>query len=137
MDTASAAQSINWLAVVAAAASGFVIGGLWYGPVFGKAWMAASGMTKERGAQANMAVTFGLVAVLNLIAAVSLAMFIGPHGDWHFGLFAGFMTGATFVSTALGVIYLFEMRPLKLFIVNAGYQTLNFSVMGLILGAWR
>ena len=137
MDTAAAAQSINWLAIAAAAASGFAIGGLWYGSLFGNAWMAASGMTKERGAQANMAVTFGLVAVLNLIAAFSLAMFIGPQADWKFGLFAGFMTGATFVSTALGVIYLFEMRPLKLFIVNAGYQTLNFSVMGLILGAWR
>ena len=31
----------------------------------------------------------------------------------------------------------FEMRPLKLFLINAGYQTVNFSAMGVILGAWH
>jgi hypothetical protein len=34
------------------------------------------------------------------------------------------------------VIYLFEQRPLRLFFINAGYQIVNFTVMGLILGVW-
>jgi uncharacterized protein YndB with AHSA1/START domain len=49
------------------------------------------------------------------------AMFIG-HNDLTFGLFAGFMTGFTFLSMALGVTYLFEHRSLKLWLINAGYQ---------------
>ena len=55
----------------------------------------------------------------------------------QFGLFAGFMTGATFVATALGVTFLFEGRPLSLWLIDAGYQTLNFTVMGAILGGWH
>jgi fluoride ion exporter CrcB/FEX len=63
-------------------------------------------------------------------------MFIGPNATWRFGLFAGFMTGLTFVSTALGVIYLFEFRSLRLWLINAGYQIVIFSLMGVVLGAW-
>jgi len=134
---ASGPIALNWLAVVSAAATGFIIGGLWYGPLLGKAWMRASGVTEEAMQRSNKARTFGLTALLNLIAATSLAMFIGPQADWYFGLFAGFMTGLTFVSTALGVIYLFELRSLRLWLINAGYQTVNFSAMGVILGAWH
>ena len=133
----SAPLALNWLAIISAAATGFIIGGIWYGPLLGKAWMRASGVTEEAAQRSNKPRTFGLTALLNLVASISLAMFIGAQGDWYFGLFAGFMTGLTFVSTALGVTYLFEMRPLKLFLINAGYQTVNFSAMGLILGAWH
>ena len=130
-------MTLNWLAVIAAAAAGFIIGGIWYGPLLGKAWIRASGVSEEAVQRSNKARTFGLTALLNVVAAISLAMFIGPQADWYFGLFAGFMTGLTFVSTALGVIYLFEQRSLRLWLINAGYQTLNFSVMGVILGAWH
>ena len=34
---------MNWIAIVVATAAAMVIGFLWYGPVFGKAWMALSG----------------------------------------------------------------------------------------------
>lgn len=128
--------TLNWLAVIVAALAGFAIGGLWYGPLFGKVWMQESGMTEEKMKSSNMVRTYGGTLVLNLIAAFSLAMFIGK-GDLNFGLFAGFMSGFTFVSMALGVTYLFEHRSLKLWLVNAGYQTLNFTVMGTILGAWH
>ena len=66
--------------------------------------------------------------------AINLAFFIGDN-DAVFGLFAGFATGLGFVSLALGVNYLFEGKPLKLWLINAGYNTVVFSVMGLIIGA--
>jgi hypothetical protein len=129
-------ESINYLAVLVAALSGFVIGGIWYGPLFGKPWMAASGMTKENGAQGNVAVTFGLAYALNAIAAIGLASLLNGHRGLLLGLHEGFAVGLFFVATALGVIYLFERRPLQLFLINAGYQAVNFAVMGAILGAW-
>ena len=52
------------------------------------------------------------------------------------GLHTGVFTGFFFVATALGVIYLFEQRPFKLWCINAGYQVVNFGVMGTILGVW-
>lgn len=128
--------SINWLAVIVAAVSTFILGGLWYGPVFGKPWMEASGMTKERAGQGNMGRIFGLSFVLQLVAAVVLAMFIGPEADVGFGAMAGGAVGLFWVSTALGVVYLFEQRPFAHWAVNAGYQVVAFLVMGTILGAW-
>ena len=38
---------INWLASAVAAFIAFVLGGLWYGPVFGKQWQALAGVTDE------------------------------------------------------------------------------------------
>ena len=39
----SVLSELNWLAILAATIAGFVIGGLWYGPLFGNAWVAALG----------------------------------------------------------------------------------------------
>jgi hypothetical protein len=128
---------VNWIAIVVSALAGFAVGALWYGPVFGKVWMRESAVTMDKARSANMPKLYGMVLVLNLIAAGSLDMFIGPNATWRFGLFAGFMTGLTFVATALGVIYLFEFRRLRLWLINAGYRIVIFSVMGTILGAWR
>jgi hypothetical protein len=127
---------VNWLAVIVAAASGFVIGSLWYGPVFGKVWMRLTGMTKEKGAQANMAVTFGGAYVLNLIAALGIATVSVDHAGVMFALHVGLLGAFFFVAPALGVIYLFEQQPFRLWLVNAGYQVVNFTAMGAIIGAW-
>jgi hypothetical protein len=137
MDTSQAVTHINLLAVAVAAIAGFPLGALWYGPLFGKAWMAETGITKERAQQANMAKIYGTTLVLNLVIAASLAMFIGPTPNLQFGLFAGFMAGFTYVAAAFGISYLFEFRSLKLWAINAGFQVVVFTVMGAILGAWH
>lgn len=128
--------NIHWVSVLVAALSGFVIGGLWYGPLFQKPWMQLTGMTKEKGAQASMPLTFGGAYVLNLIGATGLAILLGGNHGWMGGLHTGLFTGLFFIATALGVIYLFEQRPLKLWFINAGYQMVNFAAMGTIIGAW-
>ncbi len=120
-----------------AAIAGFPIGMLWYGPLFGKAWMAETGVTTERAKQANMVKIYGTTLLLNLVVATSLAMFIGPAADLQNGLFAGFMAGFTFVAMAFGVSYLFEFRSFRLWAINAGYQVVVFTVMGAILGIWH
>ena len=40
-------STINHLAVIAAAIASFVLGGLWFGPLFGSAWMKENGFTPE------------------------------------------------------------------------------------------
>ena len=137
MNVSQAISHINWVAVAAAAIAGFPLGALWYGPFFGSAWMAATGITKERARQVNMVKIYGTTLLLNLVIATSLAMFIGSTARLQDGLFAGFMAGLTYVAAALGVTYLFEFRSVKLWAINAGYQVVMFSVMGTILGAWH
>lgn len=129
-------ELVNWVSVFVAALSGFVIGGLWYGPLFGKVWSRLTGITKESGSRISMPVTFGGAYVLNLIAASGIALQNGTHTGWLFALHIGLMAAVFFIAPALGVIYLFEQRPLKLWLVNAGYQIVNFSAMGAIIGAW-
>jgi Protein of unknown function (DUF1761) len=129
-------HSICWPAALVAALSGFVIGFLWYGPLFRKPWMAASGMTMEKGAQGNMPLTFGGAYVLNFLGAVGISILLGDHGGAASGAHVGAFAAFFFLATALGVIYLFEQRPFRLWLINAGYQIVNFAAMGAIIGAW-
>jgi hypothetical protein len=137
MDLSHAAGSVNYLAVLVAALSNFVLGALWYSrALFGNPWMQASGMTEEKARGANMGRTFGLAFVLELAAAFVLALFIGPGAGIHLGVLIGLAAGLFWVAGGMGVIYLFEQRPMKLWLVNAGYMTVAFGLMGAILGAW-
>ena len=39
--------NVNWLAIFLAAVGGFIIGGIWYGPIMGKKWMGAVGLSRK------------------------------------------------------------------------------------------
>lgn len=136
MDMTSAFQNIQWLSVLAAAVSSFLIGGIWYGPLFGRAWMAAFNYTEEDLKKRSVPKTFGLSLLLAFVAAFVLEMFIGPTADLAFGGMAGFFAGFGWVATFLGILYLFEMQSLKAYLINGGYCVVALTVMGIILGAW-
>lgn len=128
--------TVNWLAVLAAAAASFVLGGLWYGPLFGGTWTRVSGVTEEQLAGGGAGRIFGVSFVLQVVAAGVLAMFIGPDAGFGFAVAAAGSVGLCWVATSLGVIYLFERRPLAHWLVNGGYVVVAFLLMGVILGAW-
>ena len=129
--------SINYLSVVVAALSSFVVGMLWYGPVlFGKAWMAENGFSDEDVQGGNMLRTYGTAFILGLIIALNLDLFLGPDATFTWGLAAGALAGVGWVAASIGTLYLFEKKSFKLFLINAGYHAVNFTVMGGILGAW-
>lgn len=136
MDAETAVAGINWLSVIVAAVSSFMVGGIWYGPLFGKAWMNGFGFTEEQLGQRNMPMVFGVSLLLALIASINLEMFIGAESTLAFGLFAGFAAGLGWVAAFLGILYLFEMRSLKVYLINAGYCVVALTLMGAILGAW-
>ena len=130
--------SINYLAVVAAAASTFVIGGLWYSPLlFQQAWMKANRFTEGDVRTGNQSVIFGLAFVLAVIMAFNLAMFLNaPDTTTVWGATAGLLS-AVWVVLGIGTVALFERRPFAYTAINGGYWVVAFVVMGVILGAWR
>lgn len=136
MDLAFAFAQINWWSVIVAALSTFLLGGLWYGPLFGKTWMNYFNFSVEDLKNRNTARTFGFSLILAVIAAFILDMFIGHQADLMTGLLAGFFAGLGWVVTFTGIQYLFEMKSLKIFVVNAGYSLVSLTLMGMILGAW-
>lgn len=138
MDMSNAFNNLNWLAIIVAALSGFIIGGLWYSPLlFSKRWMKENGFSEDSPRKANMAMIFGLSAVLLFVASFFLAMFIGTGAGAVGGATAGFLAGFGWVFTYLGVIYLFESKTLALFLINALYSIVSLTIMGLIIGVWQ
>jgi hypothetical protein len=130
-------MEINWLAVVAAAASSFVLGGVWYAALFAKAHQHAAGLSEEKLKTANTPMIFGGSFVLALIASASFAVFLGSEVDAITGALYGFTAGLCWVTASFGINYLFELKNLPLFLINGGYHTLQFTLIGLILGAWH
>ena len=126
---------VNWLAVLAATVAAFVLGGLWYSPVlFGKRWQAAAALSDEQVNSGNMALIFGGSFVLALIASACFAMFLGPKPGLQFGTATGLAAGLCWVATSFGINGLFQRERLSLVLINAGYHTLQFTLIGAILG---
>ncbi|MDH4047461.1 MAG: DUF1761 domain-containing protein [Gammaproteobacteria bacterium] len=130
--------SINWLAVIAATAAAFALGGLWYSKyLFGNAWMQEVGLTQESRDNFRLGPILSGTALLQFVSATALAVFLGPGSTWLIGLQSGLIVGVCWLATAYGITYLFEQRSLRLFGINAGYYMAVFAMMATIIGAWH
>jgi hypothetical protein len=123
--------TVSLLATLVGTLAGFALGALWYGPLFGKAWLAENGFTAEHiEKDFNPLQTYGATFVLGLIAAYVFGWFIGPKPAASHAIGAGVAVGLCWVATAIGTNYLFERRSLKLFLINGGYHVLRFGLVG-------
>ena len=132
-------SKINYLAVLVAALSTFILGGLWYSPLlFGKAWMRANNFTDADLQTSSKARMFGWSFVFSLVMALNLAMFLaGPTTNVGWGMMAGALAGLGWVAMAIAIIGVFENKSWIYILINGGYMTVAFIVMGAIIGAWR
>ena len=133
------AANINYLAVLVAALSTFLLGGLWYSPLlFGKAWMRANNFNDADLQTFSKARMFGWSFVFSLVMAVNLAMFLaGPGTNVSWGMTAGALAGFSWVAMATAIVGVFENRSWAYILINGGYMTVAFVVMGAIIGVWR
>lgn len=127
---------LNWWAILAATVVAFVIGGLWYGPLFGKAWMDALGKTEEDIEPSPM--PFIVSFVTALITSVVLAALIQTLGiqSVSSGLILGGLMGFGFIATAMASDSAFCGWSINLFLIQSGYRVLYSVVMGGILTYW-
>jgi hypothetical protein len=124
-----------WLSIVAAALVAFVIGGIWYAPaVFGRRWMALNQLSEADLGRRPMGRVFGVSYLLAIVMAVNLALFLGPNASLGFSIAAAAAAGVGWSAAGLGMIYLFEDRPLSLWLINGGYQTVTLTAIGAVLG---
>lgn len=129
--------NVSWLGVLVAGVAFFAIGGVYYGPLFGDRWMDASGVTEETARQSNLPLVFISTFILELIAAVGLALVIGEDATPVEGLVNGLLLDLLLVLPVLGVLSVFERKSWDLFALNAGYNLLGFMAMGAIIGAFQ
>jgi hypothetical protein len=124
---------VSLVATLTATVLGFLLGALWYGPLFGKAWMAAVGLTPEqmrRGATK----TYGTTFLLGLIASYVFGLYLGPDPGRAFAIAGGAAAGVFWVATSLATNYLFEGRGAALIAINGGYHAVRFTLIGLAFG---
>ncbi len=141
-------NTINWLAVLVAGISAFVLGGVWYSPaLFGNAWMKANNLSLEQVRQGNQVKIFGWAFVFSLVMAANLAMFLADSPascpadcaqktDLAWGATAGFLAGL-WPFCGIAIVALFEQRPAKYIFINGGYLLVALTLMGAIIGLWR
>jgi hypothetical protein len=127
--------SINWLAALAAAIVGFVLGAIWYSPIgFLHAWMKTAQIQKPPTPTPQM---FVLLFVLQLVAASGFALLLGPAPDLNSAIQKALITGVCLVGASFAVNDEFENRPWWHFLINSGYHVVRFVLFGLILGVWH
>jgi len=128
-------SEINLLAVLLAAVSSFLLGGLWYSPVlFGRVWNRENGSQPQTGHPAKV---FGVSFVFSLIAAFCFAYWLGGKPPLAEALQAGLLAGFGIAATSIGMNYQFSQRTFKLWLVDGGYHTVQFLLFGLVLGLWH
>jgi hypothetical protein len=131
--------SINHLAVIAAAISTFLLGGLWYSPIlFGKSWQQESHLSDEQIKNSNKGRIFGLAFLFSLVMSYNLAFFLGdPSIDLWMGTLYGFLTGFGWVAMGIFIVGMFELKSWRYLWINGGYFMVAFTIMGAILGVWK
>lgn len=132
-------ENINFWAVLVSAALSFVLGSMWYSPLmFGKQWMRELNMSEADLASTNMAKMLTLTYLLSLVISFNLAAFLNdPSIGAKEGAMYGFLAGFGWVSMSLGMVYLYSRQSFKLFVIDAGYQTVLYTLIGVILGVWK
>lgn len=138
--------TINYLAVLAAAASSIVLGFLWYGPIFGKPWMKLMGIDPknlDKEKMKGMNKTYALMTIGSLVMAYVLAhttefaMTYTKTYGWIGGAMSGFWTWLGFMAPIQMDEVLWGSKPWKLYFLNTGYRLVALLVMGMIIAVWR
>jgi hypothetical protein len=141
---------INWLAVLASAVAGMMIGFLWYGVLFVAPWMAGNGITTTGEGDAMKMFKHGveqpndggLAMIINGVTMVIYALLMNwimqkaSIKTWA----AGATMGAVIGLTHLFNIYVsnrFAATSTTLSMVDGSYAVVLFTVIGAIIGGWQ
>jgi Protein of unknown function (DUF1761) len=131
-------EGFNIWAVLAAAVSAFLLGGLWYSKLlFLEPWAKAAGIDIDAKQDSHPAKVFGVSFLFALIAAAVFAVVLGPKPPLDFALGRALMVGGGFVAACFGINYQFANKPAALWLIDGGYHVGQFLLYGLILGLWH
>ncbi len=135
-------SQVNWLAVLASGVIALLVGGLWYGPIAGKAWMEEVGLTEEE-IKASGAPTAELIKsfIATLVLAVGMSFIITwsgvAAGDWLGGAVVGATVAILVIGGGVFPNYAFESKSLRHFLIHMGNVTISMALIGALLAAWR
>lgn len=135
--------TINYWAVLVCAVLSLVLGSVWYGPLFGKAWARIIGtddMSPEecKDMQRKAMPLYLVQFVLALLSAFLLAHMTGFSAVS--GVLSAAIVWAGFIMPTIAGATMWTNEPRRRawqrFGIQAGFQLLCFIVFGLVLGLW-
>ena len=122
---------LNLLTIVLAALAFFVIGAIWYGVLFGKAWQREAGLSDDQLKRGNMGLIFGLTLAFEMLIALVLAHQFAMTGASDRAIMMISIGFSAFVMTpAIGINYLYQRKSGRLFAIDAGHFVVGMAAMG-------
>ncbi len=134
---------MNYVAVLVAGIISMIIGGFWYSPAgFGKTWVKLSGMTNKQLSHAKKkgmawSYVFAFVAALLTNWVFAQVLTLSGATSVSIGMLVGFSLWLGFIATTLLSSLLWEQKPLRLYLINAGHYLLVFLINGALLSVWQ
>jgi hypothetical protein len=130
---------VHWPAILVAALAAWILGALWYGPLFGNAWMNGIGKTKEEVQRDYTPLKILYAFIGYFIAGYGIARLLSftDGSTWLDGVHIAVLGAVCLVIFPMSVAELMEHRTPKLLLINAGYVIVTFAITGAIVGAWR
>ena len=130
---------INHLAVIVAVIMQFVLGFLWYGPLFGDIWMEMVGLDMTTieadppGAGEWITNLVSAFASMYVLAWLFVKLKVNTLVR---GLLYGLLIGFSFVLLSTMTSGMFAKDPYVLAWITGGFTTAGLALGGAILGAW-
>lgn len=123
----------SFVALGLSVVASFILGSIWYGPLFGKKWAELAGVKMDQPCCGKPPASALIVTFLgNVLTVVALAYIIG-NGQFPCAPSAAFLVWIGFyVPLMLGSVT-WERRPWKLFLINVAYAFVNLHLVALIL----
>lgn len=137
---------INYWAILVNVVLAMVLGFLWYGPLFGKKWIASMGWTEaqvQEGMKRGMQKSMALMAIGSLIMSFVLShslvfasTYLGESGVGA-GLMTGFWNWIGFVAPVLVGAVAWEGKSWAWWCITAGYYLVLLCLMGVMFALWK
>jgi hypothetical protein len=140
--------AINWWAIIVSMLSSVVLGMIWYGPLFGKKWMALSGIVMPADKKPCMKDMVKPI-VISLVGAFFMSFtlihsltFAQAYPGMEMsavaaGLQAAFWNWLGFMVPVNLSFVAWEGKPWTLFFIHSGYWLVLLGVMGVVLSVWK
>ena len=131
---------LNWVAILVAAIASFLFEALWFS-VFMKEWLSGIGRTMEWlvATGINPAIQYAVAILCSVIVATVLSICIQASGELttRRGVIVAAVIWFGFIATGWAKEYIFEVRTLQIYAINAGYALFDLMLIGAIVGAWK
>ncbi len=134
-------DGVNFLHVLVAALAYWALGSIWYSKIlFSAKWVELANINiNDPNATKGMGLMFSGSFVLMFIISLVIAILANRMGvgTCMGGIKLGLIVGIGFSATSIGINYLYEKKPMVLFLINAGYQVLGSIIAGVIICCWH